>query len=236
MNYRKAQLERGHMAAVKADDGWRFFKTVEFEDTHIEYNGVDVMAAAAGTHSIRNGSVAAAAWQAWTTGAVTTLGPDIFYEDSKDKMLQCFIGIDTPEVRMFRQIPDGAARGKLSLMNIAVINLDAIGFINGVQSPFIEPDEISEMILPWETHVTFGLYNPTPQPVQPMFNIFIRRIVPEFLDPRKAVDQQTIKDIFRGTAKCRRWSPGIGASGLDFIYLDVPGIARWGSLEVNKGA
>lgn len=229
VRYQVSQLDRGHMAAVRADDGWYFFRVIDFEDIHVEYNGVDVMAAAASTHSIRNGASAAATWQSWTL----TDSNDMFYEWDRDKILQAFIGIDSPDIRLWRRIPSPAPRGNLSRTKVAVLNLNTVGFMNGSMTPFRQPDDVSEMILPWQTQVDFGLYNPTPAAVQPLFNIFIRRIVPEFIDPRDGTGQSIIKDIFRGAGKCRRWSPGLGGAGIQFKDMAVPGLPNWGSLSTG---
>jgi hypothetical protein len=133
----------------------------------------------------------------------------LFRERDKDKILQAFIGIYPPRLRLFKRFPDPIVRGNLYEIKVpAVVTAASGGYISGEMSPYEAPTTMTEIIVPPELLVSWGVFNPEAVAVYPRFQIIMRRLQIRYFKMNNTKDKQEIEKIVNG-ARCKKWSPGI---------------------------
>lgn len=226
VSYKEMLLERGHVFSVRLDKGWIFAKVKDFEDVPVKYNRIDPMAAGATTFSINGGT--AAGFNPLTNSD----NNELLYDFDPDVFLQVFFGIapDT-DCRVFRRIPSPTPRGNLSRTKVTALGPNAIGYLDGIMTPYDDPEDCSMMILPPKINVDFGIYNRGAGLIVPQLNFWIRRIAPNIIDIDNSVGKALVEAIFEGRKACTRYSPGLGESGLKAFggkMENAECVAEWG--------
>lgn len=209
--YAAALLERGHRVAMQFAQGWVMGEVINYEDAPIPYDqapgsgGYDSLAANSGSTTMNGGLVPANNWQIW----YNSQGQHLFRERDKDKILQAFIGIYPARLRLWKQFPAPITRGNLYEIKVpAVITASAGGYISGEWSPYEEPTTLTEVLVPPELLIAWGVFNPEAVAVYPRFQIIMRRIQMRYFKMNNAKDKQEIEKIVAG-GRCKKWSPGL---------------------------
>jgi len=209
-SYTTALMQRGHNLAYKfPDDKYLFFRVEDYEDAPLIYSEYNVLAKQSSSATIGS-ATSGEDWNRWSLNNSVTY--DIFMERGKNIMLQVFIGISSPDLKMWRQIPAPTPRGNLDQTKITALNDSTPGFITGEESgsPFDAPTVLSEMFVPANfPSIRFGLYNPATVPIMPKFRVIIRRMKVHTYDPRDQMDKNIINDIIGGRKPCKVYSPGL---------------------------
>jgi len=198
-----ALLERGHNVAMQFAKSWVMGEVVNYEDAPLTYERYDTLAAGSGNTTIAGG--AANNWHQW----LNANNQDIFRERDKDKILQAFIGIYPSRLRFWKQFPAPVTRGNLYEIKVpAVLTVAAPGYISGEWSPYEAPTTLTEVLVPPELIIWWGVFNPEAVAVFPRFQVFIRRIQVRYFKMNNSKDKQRIESIMNG-ARCKKWSPGL---------------------------
>jgi len=206
-SYMDAALKRGQRFAIKVGGGrWVFGIVRDYEDVGpFVYYRINSMLTGASTFSIGAGA-------ADTYNRLRDSNNyDIFWEEAKDFLLQTFMGITPPDVRLFVRYPAGIPVGSLNKIKATVINAEAKGYIDGNEwgSPFEVPTSRLELMFPKEVEVDFGLFNPTGVTLTPQLSMFIRRLKVTYYDKNNQTDLKIIQNIIDGNLKARWWSPSV---------------------------
>lgn len=224
--YLSALLQRNHNISYKFPNGYLFFKVIDYEDAIIDYNQYNVIPKQSSTVAIGTGS--AKTWNAWNLNDSLTY--DIFKETMSGFMLQAFIGINIPDLKLWKQFPAPTPRGNLDQTKITTLDDSAPGYISGDDnsSPYDAPTALSEMLIPCNfPQLQFGIYNVSTVPVMPRFRVIIRRMQVRAYDPRNPMDKNTINDIISGRRMCKVFSPGL--DGYQYAAQTEYGVApmKW---------
>lgn len=202
--FTKALLERKHNVGQQFANGWLFGQVVNYEDCAIIFDRYDSLAAGSGNATIAGG--AANYWHEW----MNAQQQKYLRERDADKVLQAFIGIYPPRLRLFMQFPMPISRGELYEIKVpAVLTALAGGWVNGEWSPYETPTTLTEMIVPPEMTIGFGVFNTEGVAVNPRFLLYIRRLQLQYFNPDTTVGKKKIEEITSGKAKARLWSPGL---------------------------
>lgn len=168
-------LDSGDLFVLKYNDGYIFFEVEMWED--LGYKPYDNV-----------GSVGTQ-----TNAGFNRLddpnGDDIVYIDETDtKVLHGSIGVSPSSVRMYTNYPEGENRLR-TFPNLSVPssrNGNNYGFIDGNDSPFDEPSDSGEFMIPPGVHLDFDFYNPNQnEAVEPKLNIKVREYDVRTIDPMK---------------------------------------------------
>lgn len=89
-------------------------------------------------------------------------GDEILEPEDEEILNQVFYGISPSYARVYRQFPSGVDRG--SLLGTRVVGTDAIGFIDGVMSPYLYPSAVSEFHNIMGIRPAFYGYHPYAEP------------------------------------------------------------------------
>ena len=185
-------LWHDHNLGLRFSDGWVFFRVDNFEDIPTYY---------------------------WTTSQIPALGTldyqtpkegnnEIIYTRIGDQIIQTFIGLNHPKLRLFRRIPAGKPVGVHPELSAPTLTGN-FGFVEGWQSPFDEPTGMTKMYIPYNIHVEFGFANPEQYQVTPNLAIYMRILKVKPLDPSVESDVQVIKDIVAKKIPCDKYCPSI---------------------------
>jgi hypothetical protein len=222
ISYADTLLKRGQKFAMKLGTLWVFGIVRDYEDVGpFVYDRINEMKSGASQFSIGSGS------DADYNRLRDSNNEDIFWEEDEGFILHAFIGIDPPDLRLFTRYPSPVIRGNLSKIKVTGINAEAKGYVDGNVdgSPFDLPTNRTELLIPTELEVDFGLYNPLGRSVVPALKIFIRRYQVQFYDPENKVQSEIIKNIINGNFKCHWWSPGIDPFNYDIeSNLGIKGV------------
>lgn len=208
-SYLDALLQRNHNLAYKFPEGYMFFRVEDYEDTVLNYNEYNVLTTESSSATIGSASTGKN-WNTWTLN--NSLTYDIFHEGMSGFMLQTFLGIDPPSLKVWRQIPAPTPRGNLDQTKITTLNDDAPGFLTGhdESSPYDMPSVLSEMIIPSNfPQIQTGIYNPEGISVMPRFKVIFRRMKVQAYNPQDQMDRNTINDIISGRRHVKVYSPGL---------------------------
>jgi hypothetical protein len=213
--YQSALLKRDMFLSLKFDKGYVHNIVKNFTDTRLIFSRFNAIDAEDNLASL--GSDTPQEWNFFKDSNQN----DIFYQKDRGYVLQSFLGIYPPRLRVFKQIPAGVPVGSLCEITITNIDEDTLGFVDGVPergSPFDNPSALTEMFMPPRASVKFSLFNPEKYRVQPVFHVPIRQLEVYTLDPDKDGDREVINQIVTGAKRTKRWSPSV----MPWIY-DVDG-------------
>lgn len=224
-SYTETLLERGQKFAMKMGAFWVFGIVRDYEDVGpFVYDRINEMTTGDSQFSIGSGS------DATYNRLRDSNNEDIFWEEDRGYMLHAFIGINPPDLRLFTRYPAPVIRGNLSEIKVAALNAEAKGFVDGNEdgSPFDLPTNRTELMIPMEIEIDFGLFNPLAYTVVPELKIFIRRYYVQYYTPNNQVQAKIIENIINGNLKCHWWSPGI-----DPFNYDIPSKIGVKGVKVN---
>ena len=222
--YKDSLLERGNNFALHMDGGWLFGRVLDLDrPTSIVYNRYNTLAGL-GYKATVGTDTTASTWNIPQDANSSRY----LYEDDKDRLLQAFVGISPAPMKVFIQFPESIPRGALSQFPMNEPFDDATpGAIDGYMSPFAMPTDAGELMIPAQTNVALGLYNPKSYAVNPVLNFVIQRMKVRYLDKDKSVDKQIIESIING-GRCKYWSPGVeNWSYNSKSRLGIPTVAEW---------
>ena len=214
-SYLDVLLQRHHNVAYALPTqgnapGYLFLKVVDYEDSIVAYNEYNVLTTESASATIGSATTGTD-WNRWKLNSNSTY--DIFKESMAGFMIQAFIGIDPPSLKLWKQFPAGITRGNLDQTKITALNDDAPGFLTGEEwgSPFDMPSALSEMLIPSNfQELMFGVYNPENISVMPRFKVPMRRMKMQAYKPRESPeDKNTVNDIISGKRACKVFSPGM---------------------------
>ena len=226
--YLDALLHRNHNLAYKFPEGYTFFKVVDYEDAMLDFNEYNVLANASSSATIGTATTGVD-WSRWNLNSNSTY--DIFKETQAGFMIQAFIGINPPSLKLWRQLPAPIARGNLDQTKITALNDSMPGFLTGEEnsSPYDMPSALSEMIIPSNfPEVRFGLYNSSGISVMPRFKIAARRLKVQAYKPEQSQeDKNMVNDIILGRRMCKVYSPGMDGYQYDVKNEYGTGFIPW---------
>jgi len=101
--------------------------------------------------------------------------PNVLRVTEYSHLYQVFFGIAPSHARVFINAPSQTGQGELDIYGWGE-SYNAFGWIDGFDSPLYSPSPASELIIPPEFDVAFGIANPLPVPISPLFNFVINRV------------------------------------------------------------
>jgi hypothetical protein len=120
-------------------------------------------------------------------------GDDIIYTQAgQKKVLHVGIGQRPASLRRYTYFPENA---KLlhqvpNLTASSARSGDNYGFVDGTDTPYDEPSDAEELVIPPGIHLNFTFFNPNQNDsVVPSLNIRMREYNVSFLDPKEDIDQ-----------------------------------------------
>lgn len=204
VSYQAALVDRGFNLVQKFGNGYVFARIRDFEDANTTFERFDTLAAGSGSSTIA-GSAAA-----FFHELEDAAGNEFFLETETDRVLQAFIGVHPPRLRLFRAFPDPIIRGNLAkVRTTADLSATAIGWVDGTMTPYERPTTLAEMIIPRDLLLRFGIFNPESIAVFPRFLFIFRRLLVKWLDPKDKKDGALIQRIIDGKERAKWFSPGI---------------------------
>ncbi len=116
-------------------------------------------------------------------------GDDILHiPDKKEKVIHASVGHSPAEVRRYTNYPEGENRLR-TLPNLSVPRATkgtSYGHIDGTDSPYNNPTDAQELMIPPSTHLDFSFYNPNQnEAVEPVLNIKLREYNVDVINPRR---------------------------------------------------
>ncbi|MEM3301678.1 MAG: hypothetical protein QXX23_06985 [Thermoplasmata archaeon] len=126
-----------------------------------------------------------------TLGTLSSTGlntQDILYYTNSSQLMVVRVGFSPTNLRLFYEYPKGV---KVNTFGNFVWSetLPQFGFINGFESPFLEPTDKLEFLLIPKTDIAFDAYNNTNSTVYPVFNLTISTFSYVYLrDPQYILD------------------------------------------------
>jgi hypothetical protein len=120
-------------------------------------------------------------------------GDDILHvESGEEKLLHVAIGHSPGYLRRYTNYPEGQTRLRTP-PNLDVPRSTAgheYGYIDGDDSPYENPTDAQELLIPPGVHLDFDFYNPDQnESVQPILNIMMREYNVGILDPNQNGDK-----------------------------------------------
>lgn len=227
----RSLLERRKFLGMQFAQGWLFGQVVACEDVAVPYERYNPLAA--GTSLATIGGLTDN-WLQW----LDAQNHDIFRERDSDKLLQAFVGIYPPRLRLWKQFPAPMSRGNLYEIKVpSALAAASCGYIEGSWSPYGEPTSLTELFVPPELIVKWGVFNPETVTVSPRFTVFIRRLQMKYLNPGNADDSAAIDAILKNKIYCKMWSPGLDPFEYDVEdRLGIKASSLTPSAQVLKGA
>lgn len=193
--------------------GWAFFKMMNFEDIVFHY---DLFCSLQGGSA--SSKILAETATTWWNLNNEIDKVDVIREEDSDKIIQYFLGIYPPQLRLFMQYQANQPRGNLSKVKVpSAPTALSHGYRNGYMTPFEEPTELGQIFTLKQMDIQFAWYNPEPSTdwlgdnlyLKPELNIIMRRFDVKAYDPKRHADK--IRNMFSGAVKCAFWSPGSDA-------------------------
>lgn len=122
---------------------------------------------------------------------------DILYVNEGDeKVIHAGIGHMPASVRRYTNYPESENRLR-TIPNLSAprpSNGDDYGYVDGDDSPYNNPTDVEELVIPPGVNLDFNFYNPDQnESKQPILNIRMREYNVEILDPRE--DSNTVKRV-----------------------------------------
>jgi len=201
-------IERWYNIGIKTASGWIFALVEDFDDySPIELNRFETMSAQ--TSTVTYGGTSGVWHQIKNTD-----DEDVFWEEEKDYVRAAVIGVWPPSLRVFVQYPAPVPRKGIGDIRVdAAPDAETPGWFNGMSdtpygSPFYGPTDASFMLIPKETLIKLGFYNPEPFSVNPELNVVIKRLKVRYYNIDDDNDRRIISAIVNGKIPCKRWSPG----------------------------
>lgn len=165
--------------------------------------------------------------------APTTLAAEgaetYLYHEQKKEIWQVFMGISTPLVYVYREVPTGDRHGELG--NLHAPNLQAAAVSTwgwnwgGWESFKGDERAVSMSFIPYKQTSAYAVFNVASYAQQPTVRWLINKILFDPLDPADKQDAKLIEDVLKGRiADAIKWSAGV--DGMDYQpgFRDVFGV------------
>lgn len=178
-------LDQRDLFGIEWDTGYTFHEVTGWE--RVEYQPFEQL------EDLDSGSNLSGRWSRLEDGA----GDDVFHvpKDDKDKVLHAGIGHRPASIRRYAFYPEDQSRvGKFPNLS-APSPPDDYGYVDGEDSPYENPTDAQEFILPPGVRASFDFHNPTNLDHQPVLNILGRVYTVRVLDPEREEDANQIKRI-----------------------------------------
>jgi hypothetical protein len=175
-------MNEGSLFGLRFRSGYIFFEVTGWEQVKYEpYNNIG---------DVDPGS------NSGFTRLENSSGDDIlFVEKGEGKILHTAIGMEPGFMRRYTNFPEGENRLR-SVPNLGTpIAGDDYGFVDGEDSPYHEPTDIEELLIPPGSHLDFNFYNPSNRVREPVLSILMRVYDIRVLKPNREDDSNSIKRI-----------------------------------------
>lgn len=121
---------------------------------------------------------------------------NILEVDEKMHLYQVFYGIRPSGIRAYMNYPSGKPRRNLDIKEVSA-KAD-FGYVDGYQSPYDNPQPVSEFWVPKDLDVSFGWYNPASVP-----NIIITKWIINLYGVEIITDVDLVEKILKRRVECR---------------------------------
>lgn len=123
-------------------------------------------------------------------------GDDILHVEKNDKkVLHVAIGQSPSHIRRFTNYPEGENRLR-QMPNLGTPRPgESYGYIDGDDSPYEEPTDAEELLIPPGIHLDFNFYNGDTEAHEPILSIKMREYNIRALDPSNEYDLNAIRRI-----------------------------------------
>lgn len=128
----------------------------------------------------------------------------ILYTSKNNEILQVFVGMNLPDLWMYRRYK-GIVMGETGELGTPSVEKHH-GMIRGFQSPLHTPTGFTKMYIPKEVKVEFSFWNPTLDIVQPVFNFVVNTLVVDPIDPRLPENRNLIKNLLTAQIPREVWT------------------------------
>lgn len=174
-------LNVGDLFALKFSQGMVFLEVQAWEQ--IKYSPYDNIGEIEGEDS-----------SGWSR--IEDNSDDILYVEKKDKkVLHVGMGQSPSHIRRFTNYPEGEVRLR-SLPNLKTPRPGkSFGYIDGNDSPFSDPTDAEELMIPPGVHLDFNFYNADTETHKPLLNIKLREYNVRALNPNNEQDKNAIRRI-----------------------------------------
>jgi len=122
----------------------------------------------------------------------------LFVNRGQERVLHTGIGHRPAFIRRYTQYPEGdnTLRRLPNVGTPSSRNGDDFGYISGEESPYDNPTNVEELLIPPNVTLAFDFYNPDPNTShEPILNIQIRHYTIDALNPNNNADLNAIRKI-----------------------------------------
>jgi hypothetical protein len=123
-------------------------------------------------------------------------GDDIlFVEKGQENVIHAGIGMSPGYIRRYTNYPEGQNRLR-TMPNLGIPTAgDNYGYIDGTDSPYENPTDAEELMIPPGVHLDFNFYNPDSRQREPVLDILTRVYDVRVLNPDNSKDSNMISRI-----------------------------------------
>lgn len=175
-------MDEGSLFGLRFRDGYVFLEVTGWEQIKYEpYNQVGTVASQSATGFDRLND---------------PNGNGILYiEKGEEKVIHTALGMEPAFIRRYTNYPEGENRLRV-LPNLgSPTSGDDYGYVDGVDSPYDEPTDAEELMIPPGVHLDFNFYNPDTREREPILNIVMRVYDIRVLDPQNNEDRNQIQRV-----------------------------------------
>lgn len=172
-------MKRGDLFGLEFNEGYVFFSVESWSFAQYRpYDLLDEISAQGDSGQVR--------LEDSDSRDITYLSPGV------PKVLHVSIGQRPVSLRRYTYFPENAdlLHQVPNLTNPSARSGDDYGFVDGSDSPYGEPTDADELVIPPGVHLNHVFYNPNQnKPIKPSLNIRMREYKVQVLDPKKDKDQ-----------------------------------------------
>jgi len=123
-------------------------------------------------------------------------GDDVLHVGKGNKqVIHAAIGCEPAFIRRYTNYPEGQNRLR-TMPNLGTpVSGDNYGYVDGTDSPYSDPTDAEELMVPPGTHLDFNFYNPDSREREPVLSIMTRVYDIRVLDPSDSDDASSIARI-----------------------------------------
>lgn len=175
-------MDEGSLFGLKFSEGYIFLEVTGWEQVKFEpYDNIGTVSADVATNyqNLNDSS-----------------GDDILYvEKGDEKVIHAGIGMEPGFIRRYTNYPEGENRLR-AMPNLGTPTAgDNYGFVDGTDSPYDNPTDAEELLIPPGMNLDFSFYNPDSREREPVLNILSRVYNIRPLNPSNREDSQSISRI-----------------------------------------
>jgi hypothetical protein len=175
-------MDEGSLFGLKFREGYVFFEVTGWEQT--KFDPFDQV----GTVNSQSSS----GFQRLDDSS----GDDVlFTQKGEMTVIHAAIGMEPAFIRRYTNYPEGENRLRV-LPNLGIPNSgDNYGYVDGVDSPYNQPTDAEELMIPPGTHLDFNFYNPDNRTREPTLSIVMRLYDIRVLDYNNKKDRDSINRV-----------------------------------------